>query len=997
MYNLFRDCIVRLRTPSDRGTGFFVAPGILLTCHHVVGKTEPGEIEVNWHDSSYHSWKVDTIEQLDLALVWVEIAGHPCVYLDRDAQPGDELYSYGYPDQDRDGASITLECEGPSDKGQLLTIKDENVRPGFSGAPLLNQRTLKVCGMIQRERQIKVNANPKIFRALGGQAVPTGVILAQWPELEEQNRRFHQQDKRWLEQIPISCPHNLPRSGVVKFVGRDEVLATLHQQLQQNEPVAISAVAGMGGIGKTELALQYAWRHREEYRGGICWLQGSEVGAKHWGDNLSVEPKVSSPNALPSEDVNTDFRVATEIINFAQIYLKLKIRDDLDLRGQVKDCWQYWFSLIQENQEKVLVIIDNVTSYQEIKDYLPPANSQFRVLLTTRKQLGKPVQVLSLDELDEASALELLKSLTSKARIEAELADAKKLCRWLGYLPLGLELVGRYLAEEEDLSLEAMLSRLQDQGVQNRALALNPHAAGISTADRGVAAAFELSWETLAQTAQQLGCLLSLFALAPIPWNLVEQVIKVCNLPPPSGNIFQRLISNLPFFNKTNHQSLSSLSQLETTAILEEARSSLRLLHLIQRSDQNTYQLHPLIREFFRYKGEESAEVEGMKQGLAAVMVAVAKKIPQSITLESVEIFQPAIPHLQEVARELLEYVTDENLITPCNRLGWFYNGQGLYELAEPWFEECKAVAETRLGNKHPDFATSLNNLASLYESQGRYSEAEPLYKEAIAIDKQSLPPNHPQLATNLNNLALLYKSQGRYSEAEPLYKDAITIKKQSLPPNHPDLAINFNNLALLYKSQGRYSEAEPLYQDAIAIIKESLPPNHPSLATNLNNLASLYESQGQYSEAEPLYIEAIAIVKQSLPPNHPYLASSLNNLAGLYKSQGRYSEAEPLYKDAIAIVKQSLPPNHPSLAINFNNLARLYESQGRYSEAEPLYLEALDILFHSLGSEHLNTVKGWNNFVYFLEKVVREGKESVLSEHPMVQEELAKIKESGV
>ncbi|NER50382.1 MAG: hypothetical protein F6J92_27670 [Symploca sp. SIO1A3] len=440
MHSLFRDCIVRLQTPSDRGTGFFVAPGMLLTCYHVIRETEPGEIEVQWRDVGYRSSKVDTIEQLDLALVWVEIAEHPCVYLDREAQPGDKLYSYGYPTQDLDGASITVECEGPSDKGQLLTIKDENVRPGFSGAPLLNQRTLKVCGMIQRERQIKVNAKPKILRGLGGQAVPTGVILAQWQELEEHNRRFHQQNRRWLEQVPVSCPHNLPRSGVEKFVGRDEVLLTLHQQLQQGEQVAISAVAGMGGVGKTELALQYAWRHRQEYRGGICWFSGN--------------------------------RVATEVINFAQIYLQLKIRDDLDLRGQANYCWQYWFSspLIQGNQEKVLVIIDNVSSYQAIKDYLPPANSQFRVLLTTRKQLGKPVRLLELEELDEAAALELLKSLTDEARIEAELEDAKELCRRLGYLPLGLELVGRYLEQRKRLSLAEMLTRLAKKGLTHKSL-----------------------------------------------------------------------------------------------------------------------------------------------------------------------------------------------------------------------------------------------------------------------------------------------------------------------------------------------------------------------------------------------------------------------------------------------------------------------------------------------------------------------------------------------
>ncbi|NER92561.1 MAG: tetratricopeptide repeat protein [Symploca sp. SIO1B1] len=891
MYNLFRDCIVRLRTPSDRGTGFFVAPGLLLTCYHVIRDTEPGEIEVNWHDVGYRSLKVETREQLDLALLWVEIAEHPCVYLDRDAQPGDELYSYGYPDQDRDGASITVECEGPGDKGQLLTIKDENVRPGFSGAPLLNQRTLKVCGMIQRERQIKVNANPKILRGLGGQAVPTGVILAQWQELEEQNRQFHQHDKRWLEQVPVSCPHNLHRSGVKDFVGRDEVLETLHQQLQEGEQVAISAVAGMGGIGKTELALQYAWRHRQEYRGGIGWFSGD--------------------------------RVATEIINFTQIYLKLNIRDDLDLRGQVNYCWQHWFSspLIDGSQEKVLVVIDNVTSYQEVKDFLPPANSQFRVLLTTRKLLGKPVQVLELAELDEAAALELLKSLTETARIEAELEDAKELCRRLGYLPLALELVGRYLDQRKSLSLTEMLARLAKKGLTHKSL---DEPKDEMTAKLGVKAAFELSWDALdaKPEAQQLGCFLSLFAAASIPWDLVEK--------------------GLPEWD---------------TEDLEDARVDLEELHLFQSS-----QLHPLIREFFSYKREEFGEVEEMKGGFVAAMVEVAKEIPYPITIELVETFQSAIPHLQEVARELLEFLTDEDLIRPYTGLGWFYQGQGFYDVAEHWLQKCKVVAVTRLGKEHPNFANSLNNLANLYRSQGLYHKAEPLYEEAIAINEQSLPENHSQLAINFNNLAGLYKSQGRYTEAEPLYLQAIAIDERSLPKNHPDLATHLNNLAGLYSSQGRYTEAEPLYLQAIAIDKQSLPENHPSLAQDFNNLANLYESQGRYNEAEPLYLQAIAIDKQSLPENHPQLAINFNNLALLYKSQGRYTEAEPLYLQVIAIDKQSLPKNHPDLASHLNNLALLYKSQGRYTEAEPLYLQVITIAKQSLPENHPQLASHLNN-----------------------------------
>jgi len=336
----------------------------------------------------------------------------------------------------------------------------------------------------------------------------------------------------------------------------------------------------------------------------------------------------------------------------------------------------------------------------------------------------------------------------------------------------------------------------------------------------------------------------------------------------------------------------------------------------------------------------------------------------------------------------------DLSLATYLDNLAILYESQGRYTEAEPLFLQAIAIIKHSLGECHPDLATYLNNLALLYESQGRYTEAEPLYLQAIAIIKPSLGECHPDLATHLNNLALLYESQGRYSEAEPLYLQAISIVKQSLPQNHPSLATHLNNLAILYESQGRYSEAEPLYLQAISIVKQSLPQNHPSLATHLNNLANLYKSQGRYSEAEPLYLQAISIDKQSLPQNHPDLAINFHNLALLYESRGRYSEAESLYLQAISIDKQSLPQNHPSLATDFNSLANLYRSQGRYSEAEPLYLQALRICDRSLGPEHPHTVIAQNNFAYFLETVVSEGKESVLSEHPLVQEKLAKIKE---
>lgn len=122
--------------------------------------------------------------------------------------------------------------------------------------------------------------------------------------------------------------------------------------------------------------------------------------------------------------------------------------------------------------------------------------------------------------------------------------------------------------------------------------------------------------------------------------------------------------------------------------------------------------------------------------------------------------FTSVVPHLKEVAEKLIAEVADDELIWPFVGLGQFYKGQGLYQLAEPWREQCLAVARQRLGEEHPDTATSLNNLALLYNSQGRYSEAEPLYKQAISIFQKSLGDNHPNTITARENLTILLQDK---------------------------------------------------------------------------------------------------------------------------------------------------------------------------------------------------------------------------------------------
>jgi hypothetical protein len=213
---LLQQCTVKLTIPGRMGwgTGFFVAPGWILTCAHVVQEAKGQPIQVRWQ--SQENWAQAVVQRSsptphDLALLLVTLPSDtnpPCVYLDEEIRSRDPLYLFGYPDQDfPNGCPVTFSCEGlTGDDPLLIKFALGQVRPGMSGSPLLNQRTGKVCGIVKFTRDRTID--------LGGGATPTSVIFQHFPDLQKQNAKFHQQDTRWKKFL-------LPPSPTVQLTRKD--------------------------------------------------------------------------------------------------------------------------------------------------------------------------------------------------------------------------------------------------------------------------------------------------------------------------------------------------------------------------------------------------------------------------------------------------------------------------------------------------------------------------------------------------------------------------------------------------------------------------------------------------------------------------------------------------------------------------------------------------------------------------------------------------------
>ena len=679
---------------------------------------------------------------------------------------------------------------------------------------------------------------------------------------------------------------NVPHPRNPSFTGREAEIAGLRERLARKRKTALAqAISGLGGIGKTQTAVEYAYRYRDEYK-AVLWLNAESPLSLKTGCG-----DIARQMPLPHDE------------------------KDLD---QAAAAVKYWLG----THPDWLLILDNADDPAVLEPFLP-TDHEGHILITSRAQDFQHLGILDPVELGElpiedATAF-LLRRCGREGADEAERGAARELAGELDGLPLALEQAAAYIVATR-ATFQRYLESYRTGGLarlEARRPALGRYPKSVATTWAANFAAVQADSEAAADVLR-----LSAF-LAPdaIPFELLTR--GVSQLGPALE---------------------AALSRAEgDPLVVNDVLQALGRFSLIRiDGERETFGIHRMVQEVLKDAMDDAPRRLWAERAVRAVNQAFP-----DVEYANWPLCDRLLPHAIAVAcwieRDRMVFPAAGRL---PNQTAYYLTDRAQYAEAEPLYKQAMEIRRTALGERHPDYATSLNNLACAVPRDGPsrrgraalqagdgdsshgpgraasrlrhlaeqpgvgcttrwavHAEAEPLYNcKAMEIRRTALGERHPDYATSLNNLAGLYDAMGRHAEAEPLYKQAMEIRRTALGERHPDYATSLNNLAVLYYAMGRHAEAEPLYKQAMEIRRTALGERHPDYATSLNNLAELYQAMGRHAEAEPLYKQAMEIRRTALGERHPDYATSLNNLAVLYDAMGRHAEAEELRKKAMAI-----------------------------------------------------------------------------------------------
>ncbi len=702
------------------------------------------------------------------------------------------------------------------------------------------------------------------------------------------------------------------------FTGREADLKSLAESLLNQHTagtVIHQAIAGMGGLGKTQLAVEFAYRYGKFFR-GVHWLN------------------LANPELLNGEIAASGAQLG--LPNFPE-----------DQPSQVTLMLNTW-----KAQGPRLLILDNFEAVAQVNTVMKNFNhSNLRVLITSRRSdfpITSGLGMLALEVFSETESLAFLKSSTPKRKDTED--EFKTLSVKLGHLPLGLELASRYLNAHPRLRISDYLEQAKEALAHPSMKNFRADLPAPTGHDLDLQNTFALSWLALCEDGGRVVSSDSEKRIETTTDEGLDTSEKNTRSTRPSNTevaqkIFQAagyLAPNTPIpleiFEKTFEL---------TNETCDEALTLLYGLGLLRESD-SLPAIHPLLAEYARGSVDEDTEI------LEAVAETLGTLSKEALDTGLPALFISIKPHMPALA-QYAEAGKIQSAGTLWNNYGSHLNMVADYSGARNAYEHALIV--------EPDNATLVNNLGMVMQDLGDLRGARAACERALKIDEAAFGPDHPKVAIRVNNLGGVMQDLGDLGGARVAYERALKINEAAFGPDHPNVAIDVNSLGSVMQDLGDLEGARTAFERALKIWEANLGPDDPQVATGINNLGSVMKDLGDLEGARAAYERAIKIFEANLGENHPQVATGINNLGSVMKDLGDFEGARAAYERALKIDEAAFGPDHPKVAQRLWWLGVISRDEGNKEIAKEYFEHALKIYKKFLPHEH-STIKSVQGFL---------------------------------
>jgi tetratricopeptide (TPR) repeat protein len=622
--------------------------------------------------------------------------------------------------------------------------------------------------------------------------------------------------------------HNLPFPPLGDLLkGRSEELHALAQALAEEGPSGLQSLVihGLGGIGKTRLAVEYAWRFGRRYPAALFILADSPEGLSSGIASLARADLLD----LPERDSRTENETLSAVLRW-----------------------------LRENPGWLL-ILDNVDTREArlAVTKLLPALTRGRVLITSRRRdwpAGVRRRAIDCIRLEPAAEFLLERTGEDRRHEPDDIGQAFRLAELLDGLPLALEQAAAYIVHTQ-----ISFSRYLEAWQRESDAVLGWYDEAVMQYPASLAITWQRSFHQLAPTAQAVLRLASFLAPDPIPAALFET----------GGEIVRKAASLL----------CEETGQPALVRPVPEDLAELGALSLIAGQGE-LLGVHRLMQEVVRNRIPEERRRDWIGLALALVDRYAPFQADDAVTWPAWDVLRPHAVEL--LAQAASSGVAEGSVVASrlMTELGLLFLARGLYKEAEPLMREALSIETRVYGRDHEAVGSCLTNLGMLFNSTGRAEQAEPLLRRALEVTR-ACPERH-NLTKQINGLALVLMDLLEWSEAEELLREALEIDPREHGDGDASVGRDLHNLALVLRSTNRVAEAEPLARRALEIGRSAHGRGHPKVARRMQVLAGILRDLGRPAEAEPLARESLEIFEQSLGPDHPSTQAARKDLKSL-------------------------------------------------------------------------------------------------------------------